>query len=372
MTGQRPPGHPDFTPTAPGTTGTAWADPATRGVWRRQTGRSLLFLAGHAAGWTLYIGSSAVREHLIWLCVVFALFSVCRVPVEVFGELMNAMSVRRVLRAHPWHIAENPPHGLSDHPQARNGHNAWFEVPDPADPERRVPLIIDAPLWWVRRMRADAPPERKARMAVLWYSGIPGEEVVIAASRADERTPHRLRHRHLRHSLMPETPARTEVTPPPGPLNALSHPATRRAMRHRTYGLVTALLLIWPTVLFVQIAEVVADEDHDKVGLFGIALLLELTFLPLHVFLIVAARRMARTLATNSWRMVDCTIRRRGRQQLIRIGDRTLTTPPSSYVDSRLTRLWIAGHPHRRCVISAPGGAEPLRVAMSTTDNRNP
>ncbi|WP_405868983.1 MULTISPECIES: hypothetical protein [unclassified Streptomyces] len=373
MTEQLAAGDEDFVRPTPAGRGVAWDDPGTRRAWWRQTGRSLLLVATCAAWWTWYAGITIpVRERVVWLNVAFFLYSLFGLPLQLLAELPNGWRVRRVLRAHPWHIAENPPHGISDHPKARDVSDAWFEVPDPADPESRLPLIISAPLWWTRRMRAGAPAGRRARIARLWYCGVPGDEVVIAASRSTETAPRRLRHRYLRYGLMPESPARTDAAAPHPSRSALSHPATGRAMRRRLFTLVAALLLVWPTVLFLQIAEVVADEDHDKIGLFGLALLCELTLLPLHIFLIVATRRMRRTLATNTWRLVDCEIRRRGKQQLIRLGDVTLTTPPSSSADSRLTQLWIAGHPRRHCVISAPGGARPLRVAMSTTDNRNP
>ncbi|MGP4006600.1 hypothetical protein [Streptomyces sp. 4N124] len=50
----------------------------------------------------------------------------------------------------------------------------------------------------------------------------------------------------------------------------------------------------------------------------------------------MATRRTARTLAAHPWRPVDCEVRM----------------------------------PRR--VVSVPGGARPLGVAMSTADNRNP
>ncbi|MGW0760924.1 hypothetical protein ACWD1Y_31360 [Streptomyces sp. NPDC002814] len=52
---------------------------------------------------------------------------------------------------------------------------------------------------------------------------------------------------------------------------------------------------------------------------------------------------------------------------------RVLTPSPFRvYVDSTATGLWMAGDPQPRRVVSVPGGARPLGVAMSTADNRNP
>ncbi|MYS93917.1 MULTISPECIES: hypothetical protein [Streptomyces] len=365
MTEQLPSSVQDFTQTA----SVAWNDTATRRAWWRQTVRSLLVVGLCAAWWVWYAGTTvAVREQVVLLTIAFFAYSAFGVPLQLLAELPNAWRVRRLLRAHPWQIAEDPPRGVSDHPKARDVSAAWFEVPDPAAPERQVPLISRAPLWWVRRMKPDAPAERRAQIARLWYCGLPGDEVVIAASRAKERAPRRLRHQYLRHSLLPEHAARTDVPLPHPSRSALSHPPTARTVRRRLVRLLIVLVLVWPAVLTMQIA-VVAGGDSDKVGLFALALLFEVTLLPFHVFLIVANRRMAGTLAGHPWRLVDCEIRSRGKAQLIHVGDRTLLPPPHTQLGAGVTQLWIAGHPHRRCVVSVPGGARPVRVAMSTTDN---
>jgi hypothetical protein len=220
-------------------------------------------------------------------------------------------------------------------------------------------------------MDPNAPAERKARIARLWYCGLPGDEVVIAASRATEEAPSRLRHRHLRYSVVTDDPAHPQGPAPDPSLQALSHPATGRTLRRRLFSRVALFLLLWPTVLAVQVAEVVADEGHDLIGLLVMGLIFEVTLLPFHVYVLVATRRMARTLATHPWRPVDCSIRARGRQQLIKIDGHVLTPSPfRTYVDARATRLWMAGPAQGPCVVSVPGGSRPVAVAMSTTDNR--
>lgn len=45
----------------------------------------------------------------------------------------------------------------------------------------------------------------------------------------------------------------------------------------RTINRVAALLLVRPAALVVQIAELVADEDHDKIGLLVMGVLFEVT-----------------------------------------------------------------------------------------------
>ncbi|GAA4075570.1 hypothetical protein [Streptomyces shaanxiensis] len=369
MTDQLPIGEKDLT----GVAGVAWDDAATRRAWWRQTGRSLLLVGVCAAWWTWYSGTSvAVRERVVWLTVAFFLASLIGLPLHVLAELPNAWRVRRLLRAHPWHTVDKPRHGLSGHARARNVSDAWFEVPDPDAPGRRLPLIMKVPLWWSRRMERSAPAERRAQIARLWYCGLLDDQVVIAASRTTQQAPRRLRHRYLRHGLLPDSPERTDVPLPDPAGSALSHPATAHVMRRRLFNRVAALLLVWPAVLAVQIAEIVADEGHDLIGLVVLGALFEVTLLPVHVFVIVATRRMARRLAEHPWRCVDCEIRSRGNQQLIKVDGRTLTPSPfRAYVDQRASRLWIAGPAQGPCVVSVPGGAEPIGVAMSTTDNRS-
>lgn len=368
MTDQPPLGEQDLT----GAAGVAWDDAATRRAWRRQTGRSLLILVACAAWWTWYATATvAVRERVVLLTVLFFLVSLVALPLQLLAELPNARRVRRLLRAHPWHTVDNPRRGTSGHSKARDISDACFEVPDPDSPGRRLPLIIKAPLWWSRRMEPDAPAARKAQIARLWYCGLPGDQVVIAASRTTEQAPHRLRHRHLRFSLPPATPERTDAPAPDPSHSALSHPATARVMRRRLFNRVAALLLVWPLVVAGQIAEIVADDGHDMIGLFVMAVLFEVTLLPFHLFLVVATRRTARTLAEHPWRPVDCEIRSRGRQQLIKADGRTLTPSPFRVsVDERATGLWLAEDPQGSCIVSVPGGAKPVRVAMSTKDNR--
>ncbi|KUM67760.1 hypothetical protein AQI70_35475 [Streptomyces curacoi] len=46
-------------------------------------------------------------------------------------------------------------------------------------------------------------------------------------------------------------------------------------------------------------------------------------------------------------------------------------SPFRTYIDEHATRLWPAGPAQGPCVVSVPGGARPVGVAMSTTDNRN-
>ncbi|WP_210592810.1 hypothetical protein [Streptomyces sp. GESEQ-35] len=373
MTDQVAVGEGDFAGSGPGAGAVAWADPATRRAWWRQVGRGLLLIACCAAWWIWYSGVGIpVRERVVWLNVVFLLLTGFRVPVELLGELPNAYRVRRVLRAHPWHLAENPRRGVGGHSKAKDAHSAWFEVPDPAAPERRLPLVLGSvPMWWRGRMSPTARPDRRAQIARLWYSGTPGDQMVIAASRADEKAPHRLRHRYLRYGTMPENPARPDVEAPDPSLDALSHPPTRRTLRRRLFIRIALLSVLWPALLAVQIAEVVADQDHDKIGVFVVALMLEVMVLPFHIYVIVATRRMARTLAAHPWRLVDSEVRLRGRQQVITVDGRILTPSPFRvYVDSTATRLWMAGDPHTRCVVSVPGGARPIGVAMSTKDNR--
>ncbi|MFI6493582.1 hypothetical protein [Streptomyces sp. NPDC050564] len=116
----------------------------------------------------------------------------------------------------------------------------------------------------------------------------------------------------------------------------------------------------------------VVTDHRARVGLIVTGMILEVILPPAHLYVVIAARRMTRTLSVNRWRLGDCEIRNRGRTQLPTVEGRVLTPHPfRSYVKGSNTWLGMAGHPHQRRVVSDPGGARSVAVAMSTTDNRS-
>lgn len=337
----------------------AWDDRATRRAWRRQTGRSLLALTGCGIGWAVYIGVLIpLPDQLVWPCVAFVLYSVVRVPLALLAELPNSLRVRRVLRGHAWQLAQDPPHGRSDHPRTRDANGAWFEVPDPARPDTPQLVVLgSAPLWWGRRMRADAAPGRKEQLGVLWYAGDRDGDMVVAASRRTEKAPRRMLFRSQRDVLVP---AQRGESPQPPSLPAFDHPPTRRTAR-RYLRRWLLLVAVGPPVMCAAVITVTVTDVGPKATGWVVVTAIMLTLsLPLQIRAVASARRRIRILSEHRWRLVDCEIRHVGKVQLVTIDGHVLFPKATlASVDSRSAQLWLAGHPSRRCVLSSPGGRTP-------------
>ncbi|WP_367045253.1 hypothetical protein [Streptomyces sp. Je 1-332] len=354
----------------------AWDAPTTRRAWRRHTVRAGLALVAWIAGWFVLLGIT--RDVYALASVVFIPYTFCApypVLTLLLAELPGTVRMRRTLRRHPWQLIEGAEHGLAAHPAAARD-SPWFAVPDPEapdDPDARLPLLLSGPRtrWWTRRMRTGASTEQRAEIGVLWCCGDPRADVVIAASAhpGAGKTPRRLVHLQQRHALVagrrhrrPADPASADPVLPDDPRPALSHPPTARTMRSRMRRRLL-LLLVWPALLAVQVT-IVATDDYDRIGVLMCGVLLQLTALPMHICVLVSTRRMTRLLAAHAWRPVDCTVRMRGKAQLITVDGRVLTPSPwRTYVDGAATRLWIAGDIGSRCMASAPGGARPVSLA---------
>lgn len=360
----------------PGKPLTAWDAPSTRRAWRRHTIRTVLALAAWIGGWFVLLYITQNTFHLASLVFIpYTVYAPYRLLMLLAGTLPGVFRMRRTLRGHPWRLFEGAEHGMSAHPAAASD-KPWIAVPDPEapdDPAARLPLLLVAEpraRWWLRRVRPGATPEQRAEIGVLWCCGDPRGDVAIAVSaRPDDkaRTPRRLLFLQQRGALVASRrhapPAAADPDTADRTRPALSHPPTARTMRGRMRRR-ALLLLIWPALLAVQIAEITLDEDHDKIGLVVIIAIAQLTGLPLHIGVLVSTRRMARLLASHPWRPVDCTIRHRGKAQLITIDGRVLTPSPwRVYVDVNVTRLWVAGDQGSRCMVSVPGGARPVSVA---------
>lgn len=106
-----------------------------------------------------------------------------------------ALRMRRILRTYPWRIFREVPHGLTDHAEIPCKHYGWFEFPNPALPERRMPLVFPRHYrteWWHRRMAPHAKPTLKAEIETIWFVGDPRFVGLIAATKRDGTAPRRL------------------------------------------------------------------------------------------------------------------------------------------------------------------------------------
>ncbi|MCX4670371.1 hypothetical protein OG453_27390 [Streptomyces sp. NBC_01381] len=361
----------------PSVDSTAWDAPSTRRAWRWHTVRTVLALAAWIGGWFVLLDVTQNTFHLASLVFIpYTVYAPYRLLMLLAGTLPGVFRMRRTLRGHPWRLIESAEHGMSAHPAAASD-KPWIAVPDPEapeDPAARLPLLLVAEpraRWWLRRVRPGAIPEQRAEIGVLWCCGDPRGDVVIAVSaRPDGKAgaPRRLLLLQQRGALVASrrhAPPAASADPDTADLTrpALSHPPTARTMRGRMRRR-ALLLLVWPALLAVQIAEITLDEGHDKIGLVVIIAMAQLTGLPLHIAVLLSTRRMTRLLAAHPWRPVDCTIRSRGKTQLITVDGQVLTPSPwRVYVDVNVTRLWVAGDQGSRCMVSMPGGARPVSVA---------
>ncbi|MWA13959.1 hypothetical protein [Streptomyces sp. BA2] len=354
---------------------TAWDEPPTRRAWRWHTVRTVLALAGWIAVWFALYG---IMRNIFTLASVvlvpYSVYAAYRLLVLLAATLPDTLRIRRTLRGHPWRLVEGAEHGFTAHPAAAKDH-PWIAVPDPEtpdDPDARLPLLLlvhPGTRWWTRRMRSRATAEQRAEIRVLWCCGDPRADVVIAASARSGagKAPRRLLHLQQRNALVAGRRHRGPGDSDPEILDssraALSHLPTARTMRSRMRRRVLLLVLLWPALLATQIV-IVAHGDDDRIGLFMVIVLAQLAGLPMHIFVLVSTRRMTRLLAGHSWRPVDCTVRMRGKTQLITVEGRELTPNPwRTHVDEQATRLWIAGDLSSRCMASAPGGARPVSLA---------
>lgn len=371
-----PPPSPSPLPSPDGRT--AWDDPSTRRAWRRHTAGTVLALVAWVGGWFVLYG---IMRHVFTLTSVvllaYSVYAAYRLLWLLLATLPDTIRIRATLRRHPWQLIEGPEHGFSAHPAAVKN-DPWIAVPDPEapeDPAARLPLLLaihPGTHWWIRRMRPRATAERRAEIDVLWCCGDPRRDVVIAASASARsggaKAPRRLVHLRQDHALVAERrhrgPAIVEPPIPDRSRPALAHPPTARTMRGRMRRRLLLFVLLWPALLATQVV-ILVNDDHDGIGVVMTILLAELSGLPMHVIVLLSTRRMTRILAAHPWRRVDCTVRSRGRQQLVAVGDRVLTPSPwRAYVDARATRLWIAGDLTTRCMVSVPGGARPLSFAL--------
>jgi hypothetical protein len=164
---------------------TAWDHPPTCHAWCRHLAMNAIGLLGWFMIAVSSLGLLVGVFTPAWsvLFVPLMAYAVYRVIVQwVYFSLARAM--QRILWHYPWQLISKASYGLKAHPDAPVS-AMWVALPDPADPERAVPLLFRSHLrqnWWIARMRPRAKPEKSAQLEPLWFAGDPRFFGVIAVT----------------------------------------------------------------------------------------------------------------------------------------------------------------------------------------------
>ncbi|MGW6267970.1 hypothetical protein [Streptomyces sp. NPDC055060] len=171
---------------------TAWQHPPTRRAWYLLMVKNVAGLIGWVGVWIALLRLSLDAEWVVWILIPYSIYGSWRLFVQVFGYFPIAVRKLRILRAYPWQVLQGVPHGLTDHPDVQGSQHGWFELPNPADRQQLLPLVISNHLrvtWWHRRMAPRAKPQLKARIETIWFAGDPRMIGLLAAPSPSGRTP---------------------------------------------------------------------------------------------------------------------------------------------------------------------------------------
>ncbi|MEU3334035.1 hypothetical protein [Streptomyces sp. NPDC006668] len=179
---------------------TAWEHPATRQAWGKQLAINGGALVAWIASWftLLAILSVFLGPSYAILVVPFLVYSFYRAFLQLF-VISSVFRMRRVLRSYPWQLVQELSYGLTKRTDVVGRQFGWFEFPNPAQPEQKLPLVFSRHWgigWWHRRMAPRAASELKAQIDVVWFAGDPRFIGVIAAPSANGTMPRRLRFLH--------------------------------------------------------------------------------------------------------------------------------------------------------------------------------
>ncbi len=174
---------------------TAWGHSPTRQFWARHVISSILAALAWAAGWVLLLViSTYTPEWMVWVFMPYFLYGPYRVVVQV-KVILEAFMMRRVLRSYPWQIMRDVPRGLTKRPEVVGSQFGWFEFPNPAREDHRLPLIFAThhrTQWWARRMAPRAKPRLKEQIETVWFAGDCRFVGVVAAPTRSGDRPRRL------------------------------------------------------------------------------------------------------------------------------------------------------------------------------------
>lgn len=174
----------------------AWDHSLTRLSWSGHVLRCVVGLLWWLASWfgLLYV----LVVHLSPIFALLFVLPLCYCFYRMVVQLCYfrpALRMRRIMRTYPWQVLRSIPHGLADHTEVSSKHYGWFEMPNPAHPQRRLPLVFSRHYcteWWHRRMAPRAKPALKAEIETLWFAGDPRFIGLIAVPGRSGNTPRRL------------------------------------------------------------------------------------------------------------------------------------------------------------------------------------
>lgn len=174
----------------------AWENSATRRAWTAHMVMNFVGFFGWIAAWVglLYVLIVFLSPGFVFLFVLPLGYCFYRAVVQL-RYFSPAFRMRRILRAYPWQVLRDVSHGLSNHPNVSDKHHGWFEFPNPAHPDRQLPLVFSQHIrteWWHRRMAPRAKPQLKSQIGVIWFAGDPRFIGLIATSAGDEGVPRRM------------------------------------------------------------------------------------------------------------------------------------------------------------------------------------
>ncbi|WP_406440075.1 hypothetical protein OHB00_32680 [Streptomyces sp. NBC_00631] len=163
---------------------TAWDDPATRRAWVKLVTCALLGQILWLAAWlgllVWYVTMSLTWT--LWLFFVPLLYSFYRAFLQP-SYISWAFHTRRLLRAYPWQVFEEPENGIGKVPGATAG-DVWLSFPNPERLDEKLPMILKVhvrSMWWRRRLGRGYTTEKTRQIREVWFAGDPRFAAVIAA-----------------------------------------------------------------------------------------------------------------------------------------------------------------------------------------------
>ncbi|MFK4065656.1 hypothetical protein [Streptomyces sp. NPDC029674] len=175
---------------------TAWQHPPTRRAWFLLMVRNVAGLIGWIGVWIAFLGLSTGEGWVLWIFIPYTIYGSWRLFVQVFGYFPIAMRKLRILRTYPWQVLSGVPHGLNIYPNILGDQHGWFELPNPANRQQLLPLVISNHLrveWWSRRMGPRAKPHLKAQIETIWFAGDPRMIGILAVPSPNGQAPRRFK-----------------------------------------------------------------------------------------------------------------------------------------------------------------------------------
>lgn len=131
-------------------------------------------LIGWIGGWiALLVFSTEPPNWVVWIFMPYFIYGFYRAYVQL-RYFPAALKMRRILRAFPWQVLRDAPHGLADYPGVVGPQHGWFQFPNPADPKQQLPMVFTQHFrlnWWTRRLAPRANPQLKAEIETIWFAG---------------------------------------------------------------------------------------------------------------------------------------------------------------------------------------------------------